>query len=158
MARDHRPAARNAPSAPVAFAAAAALAPTEPPPPPEETGRVEGEPPTVEDLAADRAALISKVAALTAENEVLRDELASARRQHALAHEEALRLAGEIASHSCAREPEPAPEAPIAPRRPRAAGSLRCHLHGAPITVADGQEIPAGVDLSTLPPHAFVEG
>ena len=66
----------------------------------------------------------------------------------------------EIASLSPERViPSPeAPAPPAPPRRPRAVGSIRCHLHGEPITLSDGQDIPEGVDLSTLPKHAFEEG
>jgi len=146
MARDHRMGARNAPSAP-------ALAPTEPPPPPEEMERVEGK-------APDSAELVSEIAALRTERDELLARIEAMQSAHA-----AERDSFDAAWHKREAElvapspaPAPAPEAPIVSRRPRAVGSLRCHLHGAPITVADGQEIPEGVDLSALPPHAFVEG
>lgn len=151
MARDHRMGARNAPSAP-------ALAPTEPPPPPEgEAPTIEDEAPTVEELTTALTVEKIRAAALEAERDELLlrvselDAALAAARADASAKREA-----ELVAPSPA--PAPAPEAPIVSRRPRAVGSLRCHLHGAPITVADGQEIPEGVDLSALPPHAFVEG
>lgn len=155
MARDHRPAARNAPSAPVAFDAAAALAPTEPPP--EETERVEGK-------APDSAELVSEIAALRTERDELLARIEAMQSAHAAERDSFDAAWHKREAEIAALSPErviPAPEAPAAlvvPRRPRAVGSLRCHLHGAPLTVGDGQEIPEGVDLSTLPQHAFVEG
>lgn len=147
MARDHRMGARNAPSAP-------ALAPTEPPPPPEEMERVEGK-------APDSAKLVSEIAALRTERNELLARIEAMQSAHAAERDSFDAAWHKREAEIAALSPErviPAPEALVVPRRPRAVGSLRCHLHGAPLTVGDGQEIPEGVDLSTLPQHAFVEG
>lgn len=148
MARDHRMGARNAPSAP-------ALAPTEPPPPPEE------EAPSVEELTTALTVEKIRAAALEGERDELLARIEAMQSAHAAERDSFDAAWAKREAEIAALSPERvihAPEAPVAPRRPRAVGSLRCHLHGAPLTVGDGQEIPEGVDLSTLPPHAFVEG
>lgn len=173
--------AREKIGAAVALVASAALAPVTLPPEAEVTDHGDGTA-TVSVPGPSPDEWLSRVAELNTEVGALRAELAKVTEQrdasdaaHAatLAERDALRTAlGEQREASrtalieqrdafdaawAARERELAGPEPVTARRFRAVGSLRCHLRGAPITVADGAMIPDGVDLSTLPSDAFEE-
>lgn len=162
--------AREKSGAAVALVASAALAPVTMLPEAEEIDHGDGTA-TVSVPGPSPDEWLSRVAALNTELDARSAELAKVTEQRdvavgsldaALAEVSALRtsLANQRDAFDAAwaaRERELAEPEPVTARRFRAVGSLRCHLRGAPITVADGAMIPDGVDLSTLPSDAFEE-
>jgi hypothetical protein len=151
-------------TAAVALVASAALAATVPPEVAQASEAAADEP-TVEGLTADLSAEKVRVAALEAELEEVRRRTVELEAAVIEANDAGLRMRERFDAAWREREaeiaarvaPAAAPTEPLTARRYRAVGSLRCHLRGAPITVADGALIPDGVDLSTLPSEAFEE-
>ncbi len=125
----------------------------------------------LDEVKASAALLADELTLERTRTESLRAELAKVVEERDAAERNAMRDAAELASLRTAlanqrdafdaawaeRERELAEPPPVTAHRYRAVGSLRCHLRGAPITVADGAMIPDGVDLSTLPSDAFEE-
>lgn len=157
MARDHRPAARNAPPAPVAFVAAAAIAdgalgpaviaPTEPPP---------EEAPSAEELTTALTAEKIRAAALEGERDELLLRVAELEAALTDARGELAAQCERFNAAWAKREAEltalsPEHEPPIAPRRPIADAQIPAVINGVKRVLMPGDEIPEGVDTATLP-------